>query len=142
MSADAILLVEDNDDDAFFMQQALHDSQIVNPVHRVENGREAIEYLAGDGRFADREKYPLPLIVFLDLKLPEKSGHQVLQWIRAQPRFAPMRVVVLTSSNEPVDLNRSYQLGANSFMVKPARADELAGLAEFFKFQWTRRTAD
>ena len=138
MNPDTILLVEDNEDDAFFMKQALKDAEIINPLQVVEDGQAAIDYLSGTGKFADRTKYPLPLVVFLDLKLPFKSGHQVLEWIRAQPELKKLIVIVLTSSNEPVDLNRSYQLGANSFVVKPPTPAQLLDLAEAFKLWWLR----
>jgi len=136
---DTILLVEDNEDDAFFMKQALKDAEITNPFQHVEDGQAAIDYLAGTGKYADRQQYPLPMVVFLDLKLPFKTGHEVLQWIRAQPDFQKLVVIVLTSSNEPVDLKRSYQLGANSFVVKPPTPDQLLDLAEAFKLWWLRQ---
>lgn len=139
MNLQPLLLVEDNEDDAFFMQQAVRDAEIVNPLVHVEDGQQAIDYLTGIGRFADRAKYPLPLVVFLDLKLPIKSGHQVLEWIRAQPELEKLIVIVLTSSNEPVDLNRSYHLGANSFVVKPPTSAQLLELAEAFKLWWLRQ---
>jgi CheY-like chemotaxis protein len=138
MSASTILLVEDNEDDAFFMSQALKDAKIANPLQRVEDGRSAIDYLAGHGTFANREKFPLPASVFLDLKLPHKDGFEVLQWIRAQPQFAKLIVIVLTSSSEPVDIKRSYQLGANSFAVKPPTSTQLLELNQAFKLQWAR----
>ncbi len=139
MTPETILLVEDNEDDAFFMKQALKDAGIINPLREVEDGQQAIDYLGGTGKYADRQKFPLPTVVFLDLKLPMKSGHEVLQWIRAQPQFKKLIVIVLTSSNEPVDLNRSYQLGANSFVVKPPTPEELLRLAEAFKLWWLRQ---
>lgn len=134
-----ILLVEDNEDDTFFMRQALKDAGISNPLQHVEDGQAAIDYLAGTGIYADRAKYPLPMIVFLDLKLPMKSGHEVLQWIRARKEFEKLIVIVLTSSNEPVDLKRSYQLGANSYVVKPPTPEQLIDLAEAFKLWWLRQ---
>lgn len=139
MNPDTILLVEDNEDDAFFMKQALKDAEIVNPLRTVEDGQQAIDYLSGRGPYADRQAHPLPMVVFLDLKLPLKSGHEVLQWIRSQPQFQKLVVIVLTSSNEPVDLNRSYQLGANSFVVKPPTPEQLLELAEAFKLWWLRQ---
>jgi CheY-like chemotaxis protein len=138
-SPQTILLVEDNEDDAFFMKQALKDAEIQNPLQWVEDGQAAVDYLAGTGKFTDRLQYPLPMVVFLDLKLPFKTGHQVLEWIRAQPQFQKLIVIVLTSSNEPVDLNRSYHLGANSFVVKPPTAEQLLQLAEAFKLWWLRQ---
>lgn len=139
MNSQTILLVEDNEDDAFFMKRALKEAEIVNGLQLVEDGQQAVDYLAGKGEYADRRKHPLPMVVFLDLKLPHKSGHEVLQWIREQPQFAKLIVIVLTSSNEPVDLNRSYQLGANSFVVKPPTPEQLLALAEAFKLWWLRQ---
>jgi len=136
MISHTILLVEDNEDDAFFMKRALRDAGIQNPVKLVEDGRQAIEYLSGSGKFADRSLHPLPMIVFLDLKLPFKSGHDVLEWIRAQPQFAKLIIIVLTSSSEPIDLNRAYKAGANSYVVKPATADQLLETAKAFKLWW------
>lgn len=139
MNPEPILLVEDNEDDAYFMQQAVRDAEIVNQVIHVEDGQQAIDYLAGEGRFTDRASHPLPMIVFLDLKLPYKTGHQVLEWIRAQPQFKKLIVIILTSSDEPVDLNRSYQLGANSYVVKPPTSEQLLELAASFKLWWLRQ---
>lgn len=138
MSSHTILLVEDNEDDAFFMKRALRDAGIANPVYVAEDGRQAVDYLAGAGEFGDRERFPLPMIVFLDLKLPYRSGHEVLEWIRAQPQFAKLIVIVLTSSSEPVDLNRAYRAGANSYVVKPPTADQLTDLARSFHLWWLR----
>lgn len=139
MNSQLILLVEDNEDDAFFMQRALRDAGIANPVRWLEDGQQAIEYLSGGGAFADRAANPLPMIVFLDLKLPYKSGHQVLEWIRQQPQFAKLIVIVLTSSNEPVDLNRAYRAGANSYVVKPPTPEELTQLARSFQLWWLQQ---
>jgi CheY-like chemotaxis protein len=132
----AILLVEDNEDDVFLMKRALKTAQIHNPVHVVEDGQQAEDYLAGNGSFANREKHPFPAIVFLDLKLPLKDGLEVLQWIRSQEKFENLVVLVLTSSNEPSDLKRAYGLGANSYLVKPPTASQLLDLAKAFKWYW------
>lgn len=129
-------MVEDNEDDVFLMRRALKEANILNPLYAVEDGREALDYLSGAGQFADREAYPLPSIIFLDLKLPMVRGHEVLAWIRSQPHLHNMVVVVLTSSNEPNDLKRAYQLGANSYVVKPPTAAQLVDLAKAFKWYW------
>ncbi|MEO5961289.1 MAG: response regulator [Opitutaceae bacterium] len=133
-----ILLVEDNEDDAFFMRRALRDAGIENPVVHLEDGREAIDYLSGNGKYADRAAFPLPAIVFLDLKLPIKTGLQVLEWLRREPSLMKLIVIVLTSSNEPVDLKRAYQLGANSYVVKPLTGAQLLELAAAFKLWWLK----
>jgi CheY-like chemotaxis protein len=129
-------LVEDNEDDVFLMQRALKDVHIDNPLHVVEDGLRAIDYLSGTGDFGDREKHPIPAVIFLDLKLPLKSGLEVLAWIRKQKHLDAMIVIVLTSSNEPGDLKTSYSLGANSYLVKPPSGEKLKELAEAFKWYW------
>lgn len=132
----ALLLIEDNEDDAFFMRRALKRAGISHPLHHVVDGREAVAYLAGEGDYADRTAHPFPAIVFLDLNLPYKSGLQVLEWIRQQPRFARLVVIALTSSSETVDLSRAYRLGVNSYVVKPPSADQLAEMVRAFKLWW------
>jgi CheY-like chemotaxis protein len=132
----AILLVEDNEDDLFLMKRALLSARIVNPVVVVETGQEAMDYLGGAGKFADRDSYPIPAVVFIDLKLPFVFGHEVLAWIRRRKEFESLVVIVLTSSNEASDLNRCYSLGANSYLVKPPTAEQLEALAKAFKWQW------
>ena len=132
----AILLVEDNEDDVFLMKRALKDARVVNPLQVVEDGQAALDYLAGNGEYADREAYPVPAIVFLDLKLPFISGHDVLAWIRQQKEFESLVVIVLTSSNEASDLSRCYALGANSYLVKPPTPEQLEDLAKAFKWYW------
>lgn len=135
----AILLVEDNEDDLFLMKRALLSARIVNPVLVVETGQEAMDYLGGVGKFADRDSYPLPAAVFIDLKLPFVLGYEVLAWIRRQKEFESLVVIVLTSSNEASDLNRCYSLGANSYLIKPPTAEQLEARAKAFKWQWLDR---
>ncbi len=137
--ASAILLVEDNDDDVFLMRHALNGAGVTNPVFEVDTGQEAVDYLSGAGRYADRTQYPMPVVVFLDLKLPLMSGHEVLAWIRSQRQLESLLVVVLTSSNEPTDVRRSYSLGANSFLVKPLNARQVVDLAKAFNWSWLER---
>jgi CheY-like chemotaxis protein len=131
-----LLLVEDNEDDQFIMKRALERAGVVNPLIILEDGRKAIDYLAGAGQFRDRSQYPLPALIFLDLKLPLKSGLEVLQWTREQRELQTIVVVVLTSSDRPSDIKAAYQAGANSYLVKPPTATELAELAKSFKWYW------
>lgn len=114
-----ILLVEDNLDDILLTKRAIKKANLSVSLHIVEDGDMAVEYLAGTGSFADRDTYPLPHLVLLDLKLPKRSGHEVLRWIRAQPRFVTMPVIVLTSSVEEEDIQNAYQGGVNSYLQKP-----------------------
>jgi CheY-like chemotaxis protein len=118
------------------MKRALQNARIVNPVIVVETGQEAMDYLSGAGKFADRDSYPIAAAVLLDLKLPFVFGHEVLAWIRRQRQFESLVVIVLTSSNEASDLSRCYALGANSYLVKPPTAEQLETLAKAFKWQW------
>ncbi|HUR58339.1 MAG TPA: response regulator [Opitutaceae bacterium] len=131
-----ILVVEDNDDDAVLTRHALKVAGVTNPLFIVETGAAAIDYLTGANDFKDRSRYPLPGVVFLDLKLPLMSGHEVLSWIRGQRHLEGLVVVVLTSSNEPSDLRRSYSLGANSYLVKPLTSRQLFDLAKAFQWPW------
>ena len=132
----AILLVEDNEDDIFLMKRALQGARVRNRLYVVEDGQAAQDYLAGMGEYADRSSYPIPAVVFLDLKLPLISGHDVLAWIRRQKELESLVVIVLTSSNEAWDVSRCYALGANSYVVKPPTTEQLEELAKAFKWYW------
>ena len=134
-----ILLVEDNEDDVFLMRRALRDAGITNPLLVLSDGLEVIDYLGATGPHAQRGPLPAQMVVLLDLKLPKRSGHEVLEWIRQQPHFAKLIVIILTSSSEPVDLNRAYRLGANSYVVKPPTATQLLELTEAFKLWWLKQ---
>lgn len=134
--AKSILLVEDHADDVFLMKRALKLAGVTSPVFVVGDGEEAVEYLEGTGQFNDRAAYPLPALMFLDLKLPLKSGHEVLEWARRNKALEALTIVVLTTSEEPGDIARSYQLGANSYLVKPPTADEILELAAAFNLSW------
>jgi CheY-like chemotaxis protein len=112
-----ILLVEDNEDDVFFMKRAFQHVGVHNPLHVVRNGEEAIDYLSGQRDFSDRERHPLPDLVFLDLKMPGLNGFDVLKWMREQSLELP--VVVLTSSPEEIDRQQAFELGAECYLLKP-----------------------
>jgi len=114
-----ILLVEDREDDILLIRKAFERAGISNPMQVVHDGEEAISYLAGERKFSNRAEYPLPWLILLDLKMPKVDGFEVLKWIRKQPGFSRIVVIVLTSSEQIRDVNTAYQLGANSFMVKP-----------------------
>jgi CheY-like chemotaxis protein len=131
-----ILIVEDNPDDVFFMQRACKSAKIENPIQVAMDGQEAIDYLAGEGSFADREKFPKPCLIFLDLKLPKKTGHQVLAWLREREEFTTTIVIALTTSREPKDINEAYRLGANAYLVKPSSPAHLAEMMGAIKNFW------
>lgn len=131
-----ILLVEDNEDDVFIFRRALREARVANPVQIAVHGRQAVEYLSGAGKYADRARYPLPFLIFLDLKLPYVSGFDVLQWIRRTPELERIVVVVLSSSDEERDHSTSYQLGARSYLVKPPDSRQIRELFRSLEPYW------
>ncbi len=118
-AAQPILLVEDSEDDVFIFNRVLMQAGVTNPVQVVYDGEEALAYLGGEGAFSDRQVFPLPFLVFLDLKLPRFTGLDVLQWIHEHRDLDPLVVIVLTGSAEERDITRAYQFGARSYLVKP-----------------------
>jgi len=129
-------VIEDEPDDRFLIERALAKARIANPVQTVADGDEAVAYLAGEGRFADRTAYPLPILVLLDLKLPRRSGLEVLEWIRSTPHVRRLPVVVLTSSADSADVHRAYDRGANSYLVKPVEFEALHRMIETLGLYW------
>jgi CheY-like chemotaxis protein len=127
MSADpyTILHVEDDPNDVLLVQRALKKCGAAATLQMAADGDQAVAYLSGSDQFADREKFPLPVFVLLDLKLPRKSGLEVLEWIRKNPALKKLIVVIFTSSKHDRDINDAYALGANSYLVKPVGFDSL-----------------
>lgn len=135
-----LLIVEDEEDDIFFLKRALNRVGIHNPVQVVQDGHLALDYLRGEGQFADRTGYPLPALIFLDLKLPRFHGFEVLKWMRAQTTLPPIPVIVLTSSAVNDDIERAYRLGANCYVVKPSTPDRLVEIATAFRDWWLKHS--
>jgi CheY-like chemotaxis protein len=131
-----ILLVEDSEDDQLLIRRAFAKAKLANPLHVVDDGDKAVAYLAGEGPYADRAAHPLPTIILLDLKLPRRSGHEVLEWLRARPDLRRIPVVILTSSTESADVRRAYDLGANSYLVKPVEFDDLREMLSKINIYW------
>lgn len=131
-----ILLVEDNEDDVFILKMAFKKAGLRHPVAVAEDGQQALDYLRGAGEFADRNRFPLPALVLLDLKLPKIMGLDVLRAIRENPGLAPLIVTVLTSSDQDRDIERAYRLGANSYLVKPSAADRILQMARTLCEYW------
>lgn len=129
-SQQQILLVEDNRDDVFLIRRALDKSALGFPVQVVVDGQEAVDYLAGVGKFSNRAEYPIPSLVFMDLKLPYLSGLDVLAWMRRQPNLKDISVVILTSSVEQRDQQRARQLSAKAYLLKPPTEEALRKAAQ------------
>jgi CheY-like chemotaxis protein len=131
-----ILVAEDNADDAFLLKHALKKAQFANPVRFVSDGEEVMAYLQGEGKFADRVDYPFPGLLLLDIKMPRLDGLETLALIRNDPRYKRLVVILLTSSNREQDINGAFDLQANSYLVKPARPEELLGVLEQIRGYW------
>ena len=125
MNLDCVLLVEDNEDDALLFKCTLEDAGIPIPVQTVETAEEAMDYLTGSGNYADRERYPLPMVVFVDLKLPGKSGQDLLRWMKDKEEFDTLLKVVLTGANDPAGPAMALSLGANCYLEKPITRQQL-----------------
>lgn len=131
-----ILAVEDNDDDAFVIQKTFKKAAVLNRLRVLSTGEQAIAYFKGDAPFADRSLHPLPKLLLLDLKLPGIDGFEVMRWLRQQPQFAALRIVVVTSSTDARDLSRAFDCGANSFLIKPVDFVRLAQFSEAISGCW------
>jgi CheY-like chemotaxis protein len=136
-----ILLVEDDANDVLLVQRAFRKLNVVHPIQVVNDGEQATAYLLGEGQFANRDQYPFPVLMLLDLKLPRKAGLEVLAWLRSQTTvIRRLPVVVLTSSKQAVDINRAYDLGANSYLVKPGEFEGLLQLVKNVDQYWFNLT--
>src|ERR1700722_11791861 len=132
----SILMAEDDDNDVFFLERAFKQAQIANPINRVKDGEDAISYLQGAGSFANRDEFPPPYLILLDLKMPRKNGFEVITWVRQQPGLKRLPIVVLTSSKEDPDVNRAYEVGANTYLVKPVKFEGLVDMMRALNLYW------
>ncbi len=123
-----VLYAEDSEDDAFLMRRAFTKAKFRGMLTVAANGLEALNYLVGNGQYADRKEHPLPSLILLDVKLPHMSGFEVLRWIRARNAFKITPVVMLTSSSQLVDVATAYENGADGYLVKPSSLDVFAEL--------------
>jgi CheY-like chemotaxis protein len=132
-----ILLAEDDPNDVLLIQRAFQKAGLNTVLRVVRDGEQAIEYLSGRGNYGDRERFPLPFLLLLDLKMPGTDGFEVLQWVRDEPEFRRLLIIVLTSSNLQADVDRAYDLGANSYLVKPVEFDQMVNMIHRFEAYWS-----
>lgn len=135
-STDVLLLVEDSEAEIHFFKEALRKTSIPLPLVVVSNGIDAVSYIEGSGRYSDRSRYPKPGLVLLDLKLPQKYGLEILEWLRRRPKADQVPVMVLTSSNQPEDIRKAYDLGAKAYLVKPIGMKMLLDLVQSIASYW------
>ncbi|HEU6448486.1 MAG TPA: response regulator [Verrucomicrobiae bacterium] len=133
---DTILLVEDEDSDVEIFMLAAKEVRLSNLIQVVKDGQEAMDYFSGIGKYSDRERFPLPALVLLDLKLPYRMGMVVLHWLRTQSKFKSTIVIVFTSSESVADISKAYEEGANAYLVKPPTLEGLGYLIRNLKNFW------
>jgi CheY-like chemotaxis protein len=132
-----VLLVEDDLNDIFLVKRAFRTARIPNPLQIVTDGEEAMSYLRGDGKYADREAHPLPKLMVMDIKMPRRSGFEVLEWVKSSAGLLRrIPIVIVSSSDNPSDINRAYELGANAYMIKPMNYRSVEHLFESITQYW------
>ena len=133
-----VLIAEDNPDEATLIRRAIGKAGIKAPIRILTDGEQLLLYLEGRGAYADREANPRPTLIILDLKMPRKSGFEVLEWLQAHREYSVVPTVVMSSSNMDKDVQKAYQLGANTYFIKPTTFDELVGTMKSLSEYWTK----
>ena len=134
---DTILLADDSESDLMLLRVAFQKAAFKNPLQSVSNGEEVVSYLQGAGVYGDRSRYPLPAVIVLDLNMPLRSGFDVLTWMRTQPALKRVSIVVLTASTRTEDVERAFDLGASSYLVKPSTLEDLTDMIRCLR-DWLR----
>src|SRR5215475_4585873 len=133
-----MLVAEDRDEDVDILRLACKRAKVSLPLFFVRDGEEVLEYLKGEGRYTDRASHPLPQLLLLDLRMPRLDGFEVLQWLRLQPGLRRLLVIVFTCSELPEDVNRAFELGANSYLVKPVDLMKLEETVRYLDTYWVK----
>jgi CheY-like chemotaxis protein len=131
-----VLSVDDNDVDGALLERAFKRCNIPSRLFRVSEGPQAMAYLTGHGIYADRDQYPLPDLILLDLVMPKMSGTEVLKWIREQPELRKTAVLIFTSSEKPEDVKSTTKLGAQGYLVKPTKFEDLKNMVRTIYSEW------
>ncbi len=131
-----VLYVEDEDNDVLLMRLGFERAGIADRLVVVTDGQAAIDYLAGTGRYANREQHPLPCVVLLDLKLPGRSGFEVLRWMRERPQLKTLPVAIVTSSGHERDLEQAQAIGVEDYLIKKANLAQIIETAQHIKARW------
>ena len=136
-SGGVILLADDSESDRFFLMRAFAASGIKNPVRYFDSGSELIRYLKGDGNYSNRESYPLPAIVFVDLQMPPPNGIEVLKWKQTQNDLPRILWVAMSNFNSVRTINDAYSAGATTFLTKPLDGADITNLVQAFEEFWS-----
>jgi len=136
MSETAVLIVEDNEDDFLLLQRAFRKAEVPVTLKWVKDGSEAKAYLLGEDAYGNRAEYPMPGFILADLKMPRMDGFELLAWVRSVVFLRRIPFVVLTSSNQNSDINKAYDMGANSYLVKPGEFQDLMQLSKAIRSYW------
>jgi len=131
-----ILHIDDDPNDTALLQAAIRHAALSYSIVNVQDGDDAIDYLSGAGGYADRLRYPLPSLILLDIKLPRQTGHDILKWIRENPQFKQVPVIVLSGSELKDDIKQAYVAGANSYLIKPIGFEALVALVKNLGAVW------
>jgi CheY-like chemotaxis protein len=134
----AILIVEDSADDAELFKRLLIRTGVLNPIRVMHNAADAMAYLDGKGKHANRQHSPVPSVVILDLKLPDIDGFEVLEWCKAHDHCKDALIVILSGHGDIASIRRAYKLGADSFLTKPCRPADLENLIHGYPQYWLR----
>jgi DNA-binding response OmpR family regulator len=137
--SEVVLLVEDDPADVLMVRRAFSLSRLPGAIQVVHDGEEAMRYLSGEGPYGDRALHPVPSLILLDLKLPRRSGLEVVSWLRAQPLLRRLPVIMLTSSDQPKDVVAAYEAGANAYHVKPPGVEEVVRTIQALHEYWLTR---
>lgn len=142
-TGEPVLIADDSETDIFFLLRAFSSSRVKNPVYVVRSGDEAIAYLEGLDRYADRARFPLPGVVFLDLKMPSPDGFDVLHWKNRQPDLPRILWVAMSNFDSTRAINEAYNAGATTFLSKPLDSNDIRNLIDGFNDYWIfRRSRD
>jgi CheY-like chemotaxis protein len=136
-----VLLVEDDLNDVFLVKRAFKMAKLGTPLQVVTDGEQALQYLRGEGKYGDRTAHPLPHLIVMDIKMPRLSGFDVLQTIKQNVPLRRIPVVIVSSSDNPNDINRAYELGANAYMIKPVDFRAVEGLFQSITSYWGLKCA-